>query len=444
MKSLTCWLVGACVGLALVDGWAAEAVEVRTLAMSPGNGGITVHPDGDIYVGEYGNYQTNDGTRVFRITPAGDVFTFATGLGLSNSGNDFDAQGNLIQSAWASNVVRRINPQGQATNVAQIQGAVGVVAMPGGEIFVASCAGQSSIQRIAPNGNVSTFANHPGFACTNGLTRDPEGNLYTINWGDGNIFRITPQAEVSLFAELGTPGAHIVYGNGEFYATARLANAVYRITMAGEVARIAGSGDDGHEDGLPLEASFSAPNGIGISNDGRFLYVNGTSSARFAGGDHFGPLRVIELRQEASFPINFGHTGSWYNPGTDGQGFSIEVVASSDTGEPDQVVAYWFTFAKGSPGGVNRSRWFQAVGPIGGDEGDSVVMDVYQVTGGVFDDPAEASSDIVGAATLSFTSCTEGTIAYELDLNGDETAETTGEIPLTRLTPDIVCTELSG
>lgn len=423
-------------------GAALEAVQVTTLANCNCNGGITVSDNGDLYVADYGNYRTNDGTSVFRITPNGVISTFASGLGQSNSGNDFDPQGNLIQSAFASNVVRRIDPQGNATDIANVPGPVGVVAADDGNIYVASCSIPSTIQRISPGGQVSTFATNPQFMCTNGLTAAPDGTLYTINWRDGKVFRIKPNGNTKLIGGLGVAGAHIVYGNGELYATGRGGNGVYRMSLDGQVARIAGSGEDGNMDGAPLEATFSSPNGIAISNDGRFLYVDGTSDAQRPGGGHFNAVRVVELAEGSSpFAINYGHTGSWYNPMTGGQGFSIEVVVDPDTGQPDQLVVYWFTFSAGDPGGAETQRWFQAQGPI---DGDHAVMGVLRVTGGVFDDPAPVDPATVGTATVTFTSCSEGALEYALDLDGDGSMETSGQIPIQRLTPDVTCTGLAG
>ncbi len=418
---------------------AAEAIEVTTLTGSPGNGGITVHENGDLYVAEYGNYTTSDGTRIFRISPEGDHSTFVTGLGLANSGNDFDAAGNLIQSAWSSGVVRRVSPEGQVSEIAPVPGAVGVVVTDDEEIFVSSCAAPHSIKRIPPDGQVDTFATHPDFNCPNGLTMDGDGFLYTINWNGGKIFRISSEGQVKLFADIGTPGAHIVYGNGEFYATGRRSNRVYRITSGGEVSVLAGSGQNGNDDGPPAEATFSGLNGIAISNDGTRLYVNGTSTATRPGGSSFNQIRLIRIAKQST-DINFGHTGSWFNPDQAGQGFSLEVVPATGEGEPDLLVAYWFTYARGASGGVNRQRWFQAQGPI---EGNSAELSVLQVTGGIFNDPGDVTAVEIGTVTFAFASCNDAVVSYRMDLDGDGNEETKGEVPIIRLTPDVVCGELA-
>ncbi len=146
-------------------------------------------------------------------------------------------------------------------------------------------------------------------------------------------------------------------------------------------------------------------------------------------------------------PINFGHGGSWFNPDQNGQGFSLEVVPASEESEPDLLVAYWFTFAPADDAaaarlakqGVEDQRWYQAQGPI---EGSEAVLDVLRVTGGVFDDPQTVSPNTIGTATFSFASCTEAAISYSLDLDGDGSEETTGDIDLVRLTPDVLCEEM--
>ncbi len=157
-----------------------------------------------------------------------------------------------------------------------------------------------------------------------------------------------------------------------------------------------------------------------------------------------GMAGVITVEQKDDPPpeamdLNFGHTGSWFKPEQSGQGFSVEIVPATQEGEPDQLVAYWFTYARGSAGGVNKQRWFVGQGPIDGPDAE---LSVVQVTGGIFDDPKDVTSIEIGSATFHATSCTEATLTYSLDLNGDGVEETTGEIALTRLTPDVVCEEM--
>lgn len=151
-----------------------------------------------------------------------------------------------------------------------------------------------------------------------------------------------------------------------------------------------------------------------------------------------GTLHRVVVAEDEDMPINFGHTGSWFNPGLDGQGFSVEVVPIE--GGDDQLVAYWFTFAPGDPGGVNRQRWYVAQGPIDGSKAE---LEVTRTTGGVFDDPEDVNDPrTMGSATFEVASCTEATMSYSLDFNGNGVEGSTGEIALTRLTPNVVCEEM--
>lgn len=195
----------------------------------------------------------------------------------------------------------------------------------------------------------------------------------------------------------------------------------------------------------------SGGNGDPASNDWSFsrTFNGDPRTIRYYCDVHGGPggagmagtiqVKAAQPPPPQNIPINFGLTGSWFNADENGQGFLFEVVPlqAGQQGDPTGVL-YWFTFAKGQPGGLNKQRWYQAQGAI---QGDVAMLDtVLQVTGGVFDDPVDPSEVVdVGTVMLTFTSCTEGKVAYDLDLDGDGQNETTGEIPITRLTPDVLC-----
>lgn len=161
-----------------------------------------------------------------------------------------------------------------------------------------------------------------------------------------------------------------------------------------------------------------------------------------------GVLIVSKDEVPSLMPINFGHSGSWYNEATDGQGLNIEVVMTA--GEPALVVVYWFTFSE--PGSapaagkqvVSDQRWFIAVGDVPA-EGDEIPLEVFISTGGRFDTATPApSQEAVGTATLAFTSCAEGTLAYDMELRDAAEQSVSGEIPIQRLTPDVMCEGLAG
>jgi hypothetical protein len=114
--------------------------------------------------------------------------------------------------------------------------------------------------------------------------------------------------------------------------------------------------------------------------------------------------------------INFGAGGGWYEPATDGQGFSFDVMP-----ETNQLVAYWFTYPE--EGGARE--WYVAQGDISGDSANLVI---YQTSNGVFDQPGDIGIEPVGRALLQYDSCQSATFEYTFDSTGAQ-----GEIDLQRL-----------
>ena len=83
------------------------------------------------------------------------------------------------------------------------------------------------------------------------------------------------------------------------------------------------------------------------------------------------------------FPINFGHSGGWFNLDTAGQGVMIEVFP-----DLNQVFLTWFTYeaAESAKIGSSDHRWLSGLGTI---DGGRVEIDL-QVTSGAFFDQAPA------------------------------------------------------
>ncbi|MCB0269979.1 MAG: SMP-30/gluconolactonase/LRE family protein [Calditrichaeota bacterium] len=265
----------------------ASAQRVETLVASlNASGGISVDSEGFIYVADFGNLlSTATGTTVYKVSSNGNYSVFANGL-LGASGNDFDSQGNLFQSSIALNKVSKITSGGVVSNFAttQIFSPVGLVVGAGDTVYVTNCTpSPARITKITPDGVTSVFVSDSLLWCPNGLTMDDAGNLYTCNFSDGKVIKITPAGAVSELATIpGNNNGHLTFANGRLYVVARCANQIYEVTLAGEVSLLAGSGIRGNADGPALEATFSLPNGITASSTGDTLYVN---DDKFLGGD---------------------------------------------------------------------------------------------------------------------------------------------------------------
>ena len=283
-----------------------EGPQVRTLTGEfAGSGGVAVDEEGFVYVADFGLLLSNaNGNRVWKVDPSdGSMEVFATGFA-GASGNDFDSQGNLIQSNIAGSRISRISPEGEVTTIATavdgIQGPVGIAVDADDNIFVANCGG-GSIARISADGSEKgIWVSNNFLSCPNGLTIDDDGNLYTANFNNGRIVKITPEKEVSVLATIpGGQNGHVTFANGVLYVAARRANQLYELTLDGEFTLLAGTGALGNDDGNALDSTMYVPNGVRVSNDGQTLYWN---DAVATNGPRLNPvlLRSLDLVVEES------------------------------------------------------------------------------------------------------------------------------------------------
>jgi len=131
--------------------------------------------------------------------------------------------------------------------------------------------------------------------------------------------------------------------------------------------------------------------------------------------------------------INAGMNGAWFDLNTSGQGFFIDAHPDPEGG--NFIFVAWFTYGEDTASGL---RWLTAEG---GFEGSIAEIDVYEVTGGSFDDPQPISRIPVGTMNIDFTDCNNALLTYSLTDNGAE-----GDIDITRVIPEgkALCEELAG
>ncbi|MDW3193774.1 MAG: SMP-30/gluconolactonase/LRE family protein [Cytophagales bacterium] len=272
---------------------------VRTLTgtLNEGTGGMDTDRQGNIYVADFGRATNQaNGSNVLKITPDGQVSNFASGLN-GASGNDFDQVGNLYQSNIAGNTVSKITPAGEVSLFATgFSNPVGIAFDGDSLLYVCNC-GNNTISQVDMEGNVSAFASSSLFNCPNGIDIDRDGNLYIASFGSPTIVKITPEGEVSDFATMpgGNNGHLLIHGNS-IYVVSRGLHQIHRVSLTGSVRLLAGNGNRGIVDGPLTQASFSLPNDIAFSPDGRYLYVNdvdGSNSDQAVISPSI--IRVIEL-----------------------------------------------------------------------------------------------------------------------------------------------------
>jgi len=252
-----------------------RAVSTLTGAINAGSGGLDVDAQGNIYMADFGaSLNGPPGTRVHKITPEGEVSVFANGL-VGASGNDFDPDGNLIQSNISNGTVSKITPEGMVTTIATgFSAPVGVVHDGESAFYVCNC-GSNTISKVDDDGTVSLFSSSTLLNCPNGIDMDSEGNLYIANFSNGTVVKITPTGMASSFASIpGANNGHLLINGSSIYVVGRGANSIYKVSFGGTVSLFAGTGVRGLDNGSLLKATFSLPNDIAFSPDGRKLYIN--------------------------------------------------------------------------------------------------------------------------------------------------------------------------
>jgi gliding motility-associated-like protein len=225
-------------------------------------GGVTTDAAGNVYVGD----QTNNLIR--KITPAGVVTTFAgTGVSGSNNGNVgvatfnspaglvFDASGNLYIADRLNNMIRKITPAG----------------------IVSTFAGSGAAGNSNGTGSSATFNGGSGVAV------DQSGNIYVADQYNHMIRKITPAGVVTTLAGSGAQGSangaaatasfYKPFGltvdyPGNVYVADQFNHLIRKITPAGVVSTIAGTGSIGTADGIGTAASFGYPDGIALDGLG--------------------------------------------------------------------------------------------------------------------------------------------------------------------------------
>ncbi|WP_445713509.1 T9SS type A sorting domain-containing protein [Flavobacterium sp.] len=285
---------------------------------------LAVDSNGNVFVLDNGNHC------VRKITPSGDVSTFAGSAPGNQDGQGVNAKfntplgmaidnfDNLYIADTGNNKIRKIDPSGNVSSIAgyttsgnqdgngffaRFNSPRDLVVDVNGNIYVADTSNHR-IRKISPNGDVTTFAGSiqgsqdgvgtvAKFYNPVGIAIDSNGDLFVTDYLSHRIRKITTStADVVTFAGnnqghsngIGTAAAFFyphglaIDNNNIIYVADIYNNAVRKISPNAEVTDFAGM-IEGYQDGEGVNAKFSNPYGVATDANGN-IYVADTNNHR--------------------------------------------------------------------------------------------------------------------------------------------------------------------
>jgi gluconolactonase len=136
-----------------------------------------------------------------------------------------------------------------------------------GNIYAVNFGKEQTVGKVTPDGRGEIFVTLPGKSVGNGIVFDSRGRMYVADYVGHNVLRIDLKSkaiEVFAHAAMNQPNDLAIAPDDTIYASdpdwANGKGQVWKVSKSGEVERVA--------------ADLGTTNGIEVSPDGKWLYVN--------------------------------------------------------------------------------------------------------------------------------------------------------------------------
>lgn len=277
---------------------------------------LVADPQGNLFVADTRNHT------IRQVSASGVVSTIAgtVSAGLANGsrmttrfnspvGVTVDPQGNVYVSDRGNSVIRKISANGLVSTFAGSWGSYGLATDATGNIYAASM-DRHIVLKVTPSGSVSTLAGSSGlrgssdgvgaaarFNQPSAVTVDGQGNVYVADSVNSTVRKITPTGTVSTLAGVAGqrsfvdgigasarfdwPSGVAVDAAGTVFVSDSGNDTIRRIMPNGTVTTIAGSpGDSRIADGIGTSAAFHVPNSLALDPNGNLLVTESSGAIR--------------------------------------------------------------------------------------------------------------------------------------------------------------------
>ncbi len=148
------------------------------------------------------------------------------------------------------------------------EGIEGPAVAPDGTIFLVNFGRLGTIGKVTPDGECSLFVELPNGSVANGIRFDSNEMMYLADWKNHNVLKLDPQtAEVSVYAhepKMNQPNDVAIDSRDRIYCSdpnwGDETGNIWRVDTDGTVTL--------------LEENMGTTNGIEVSPDDKYLYVN--------------------------------------------------------------------------------------------------------------------------------------------------------------------------